>query len=39
MAKKQRADGRFVVKYQGKYFYGKTQAEAKEKRDRYKREE
>lgn len=31
-----RADGRFRAKYQDKYFYGSTSAEAKRKRDEYK---
>ena len=33
----QRTDGRYRVKYQGKQFYGKTQKEAFQKRDEYKR--
>lgn len=32
-----REDGRYKVKFQGKQFYGKTQAEAIRKRDEYKR--
>lgn len=32
---KQRADGRYRVKYQGKYFYGSTQREAYAARDAY----
>lgn len=35
-ALKKRADGRYVVKYKNKQFYGKTQAEALRKRDEYK---
>lgn len=34
---KQRADGRYRVKYAGKYFYGSTQREAMAARDEYKR--
>lgn len=34
---KQRPDGRYRVKYQGKYFYGSTQREAISARDAYKR--
>jgi len=33
---KKRADGRYTVKFQGKFFYGTTQAEALRKRDEYK---
>ena len=36
---KQRQDGRYKVKYKGIQFYGKTQKEAQEKRDAYKRAE
>ena len=35
----QRQDGRYKVKYKGIQFYGKTQKEAQEKRDAYKRAE
>lgn len=35
---KQRADGRYRVKYKGRDFYGATQSEAIEKREAYKRE-
>ena len=34
-----RADGRYRVKYKDQYFYGKTQTEAMQKRDEYKRAE
>lgn len=34
-----RADGYFKVKYHGKQFYGKTQAEAIRQRDAYKMQE
>lgn len=34
-----RADGRYRVKYKDQYFYGKTQAEAIQKRDEYKHAE
>ncbi len=33
-----RTDGRYKCQYQNKYFYGKTQAEARRKRDEYVRE-
>lgn len=36
---KKRADGRYVCKYNGKFFYGKTQGEALAARDEYKRAE
>ncbi len=36
---KRRADGRYVCKYHGICFYGKTQGEALEAREQYKREE
>lgn len=36
---KKRADGRYVCKYNGKFFYGKTQGEALAARDEYKRSE
>ena len=36
---KQRADGRYAVKYKGKTFYGKTQKEAKQKLAQYKIDE
>lgn len=32
---KKRADGRYAVKYDGRFFYGKTSAEALRKRDEY----
>ncbi len=32
---KKRPDGRYQVKYKGRYFYGDTQKEANEKRDEY----
>lgn len=32
---KQRADGRYCVRYKSKFFYGSTQAEARAKRDAY----
>ncbi len=35
---KQRADGRYRVKYKGRDFYGATQSEAIEKREAYKRD-
>ena len=38
-ASAKRNDGRFVAKYGGKYFYGRTQSEARAKRDEYKRQE
>ena len=34
----ERTDGRFSCKYNGKYFYGKTQAEALKKREEYVKE-
>lgn len=37
-ASAKRDDGRFVAKYGGKYFYGRTQSEARAKRDEYKRQ-
>ena len=33
---KQRADGRYRCKYDGQYFYGKTQSEAFDEREKYK---
>ena len=35
---KQRKDGRYVAKYQGRQFYGATQSEAYSKRDAFKRQ-
>ena len=33
---KKRADGRYVLRYQDKFFYGRTQKEVLKKRDDYK---